>query len=76
MSEKSLNGHRNAKHGCHFQCETCKKSFENPSKLKRHEMIHEKSNSYTCDVCGKSFGRKDNMFQHKKRSITNSKSTR
>ena len=39
-----------------YKCESCKKSFEEISYLKKHiKTVHAKQRDYKCDICGKDF---------------------
>ena len=57
-----------------YTCNVCKKEFTAPSKLKRHEKVHEPSNSdnrenvdsYPCDKCDKTYTQKRYMIKHMK----------
>lgn len=46
-------------------CAICNKSFCNSSSFKRHyKNVHEKTNSFRCDICEKVLNRKDNYDRH------------
>ena len=46
-----------------YLCHMCRKSFNHPSKLKRHEMIHTGERPYLC-MCGRSFIQPSNLKVH------------
>ncbi|XP_041861456.1 zinc finger protein 502-like isoform X1 [Melanotaenia boesemani] len=63
--ESSLSeSHCNTDHPAEKQClcDTCGKSFLNPSSLKRHKTVHEKQ--YSCKTCGKTFTDKTKFTVH------------
>lgn len=57
-------------------CDTCGQELSSAEELTTHIVnckppesdcsVDEKSNSISCDVCGKPFKRKEHLFQHKK----------
>jgi len=50
------------------ECASCKKTFYNDANLKRHLRLHtENPPDFPCDVCGKKYTRKDNLFRHRER---------
>lgn len=57
LTRASLNIHRNAQHSAAnpYTCQTCGKSFSQPSALGRHRKLHTVDKQYTCDECKKSF---------------------
>lgn len=46
-----------------YKCEHCDKSYNEPAKLKRHEMTHEKR-PLQCDVCLKGFYQRTRLKEH------------
>ncbi|XP_017102104.2 zinc finger protein 2 isoform X1 [Drosophila bipectinata] len=49
--------------GLIYKCGRCEKSFNDPAKLKRHEMSHEKR-PLQCDVCLKGFYQRTRLKEH------------
>ena len=47
-------------------CSICGASFDRPSKLARHSIIHTGEQPFRCDDCGRCFNQKSNMKAHKK----------
>ncbi|XP_027010786.2 zinc finger protein 770 [Tachysurus fulvidraco] len=47
-----------------YQCAVCFKSFEAPSKLKRHYVIHTGQRPYRCNVCDKDFTQSSHLKTH------------
>lgn len=46
-------------------CDICNKSFCNSFSFKQHyKNVHEKTNSFRCDICEKVSNRKDNYDRH------------
>ncbi|EIW86164.1 hypothetical protein CONPUDRAFT_160988 [Coniophora puteana RWD-64-598 SS2] len=54
---------RARKHGCWM----CEKSFDRPSTLKKHLLVHTGVKAYVCDICGRRFGVASNLNRHVKR---------
>ena len=51
-----------------LQCSTCRNTFYNEANLKRHLRLHaENTLDFPCNICGKKFTRKDNLFRHRER---------
>ncbi|XP_017083889.2 zinc finger protein 845 [Drosophila eugracilis] len=46
-----------------YKCQRCSKSYSDPTKLKRHEMTHEKR-PLQCDVCLKGFYQRARLREH------------
>ncbi|KAH8334903.1 hypothetical protein KR074_002175 [Drosophila pseudoananassae] len=49
--------------GLSYKCGQCEKSFNDPAKLKRHEMSHEKR-PLQCEVCLKGFYQRTRLKEH------------
>lgn len=47
-----------------YQCAVCFKSFEAPSKLKRHYVIHTGQRPYHCNMCDKDFTQSSHLKTH------------
>lgn len=47
-----------------YQCAVCFKSFEAPSKLKRHYVIHTGQRPYRCNMCEKDFTQSSHLKTH------------
>lgn len=47
-----------------YQCAVCFKSFEAPSKLKRHYVIHTGQRPYRCNTCDKGFTQSSHLKTH------------
>lgn len=47
-----------------YQCAICFKSFEAPSKLKRHYVIHTGQRPYRCNMCDKDFTQSSHLKTH------------
>ncbi|KAJ2489797.1 hypothetical protein IWW37_003712 [Coemansia sp. RSA 2050] len=47
-----------------FICSLCGSRFGRVEHVKRHHLVHTGQRKYECQVCLKSFARKDNMVQH------------
>lgn len=73
MEDDLFAGHRNGQHTNLFkqmvECKICKKTIQLKN-LKSHvELIHEKQKNFSCELCGKMFGKrclvKEHMESHK-----------
>jgi len=47
-----------------FPCPECPATFKTNSHRERHLLIHTGERPFSCDICGKRFGRKDKLKQH------------
>merc|ERR1712192_233504 len=47
-------------------CQFCQKTFDRPSKLKRHLTLHTKEKPFSCPECSNSFSQASNLKQHVK----------
>ncbi|CAN6618513.1 hypothetical protein TRVA0_007S01882 [Trichomonascus vanleenenianus] len=58
-----------------FYCKfpDCAASFARQEHLKRHNSVHDKSISFVCDYCNRSFARKDILTRHVRRQHENDK---
>ena len=55
----------------HFtRCDVCDKEFCDSSTLRRHKQIHSGEKKYSCGICKKAFGRKDNLKDHVGRHLS------
>lgn len=48
------------------ECSYCGKKFQSAWYLNRHMLSHTREKKLKCDLCGKGFGRNDNLLSHKR----------
>ncbi|KAI0063254.1 hypothetical protein BV25DRAFT_1991029 [Artomyces pyxidatus] len=56
---------REKKHSCAM----CHKSFDRPSTLRKHLLVHTGEKAFACDTCGRRFGVASNLNRHVKRCV-------
>ncbi|PCH33193.1 hypothetical protein WOLCODRAFT_159897, partial [Wolfiporia cocos MD-104 SS10] len=56
-----------AKEKKRHSCWMCHKSFDRPSTLRKHLLVHTGEKAYACDTCGRRFGVLSNLNRHTKR---------
>ena len=50
-----------------YNCSACDKIFLSRQEAERHELRHTGAKPFSCDICSRSFTRKDKMKEHKRR---------
>ena len=65
-NQDGLKEHMKEKHGSDslFQCDKCPKFFYEHYKLKKHQIEHNGSKPFTCEICFHIFKSKDEMITH------------
>ncbi|CAG9120357.1 unnamed protein product [Plutella xylostella] len=48
-----------------FVCDTCKKTYNNKSHLKRHMLVHTGKRPFQCDLCSKTYNQSNHLKTHK-----------
>jgi len=48
------------------ECSYCGKKFQSAWYLNRHMLTHTREKNLKCDLCGKGFGRRDNLLSHQR----------
>ncbi|KIN97399.1 hypothetical protein M404DRAFT_16752 [Pisolithus tinctorius Marx 270] len=56
---------REKRHGCWM----CEKSFDRPSTLRKHLLVHTGVKAFVCETCGRRFGVASNLNRHIKRCV-------
>ena len=51
---------------CYLSCSYCAKRFKSMADLKKHEIVHTGEEPYSCDLCPKTFQKKQGLNQHRK----------
>ena len=49
-----------------FKCDVCSLSYKNKKGLKEHKEIKHETHSFSCKICGKTFGQKNNCLRHER----------
>jgi stress-induced morphogen len=49
---------------CQYCCDVCYKSFNEHSKLKRHQLLHTEEWPFCCNICNKSFSQQSTLKRH------------
>ena len=50
-----------------FECDFCEKKFAEKRLLKRHIVVHQNIDAYTCEKCGKGFKHNNQLYRHCKK---------
>ena len=50
-----------------FECDFCEKKFAEKRLLKRHIVVHQNIDAYTCEKCGKGFKHNNQLYRHHKK---------
>ena len=50
-----------------FECDFCEKKFAEKRLLKRHIVVHQNVDAYTCEKCGKGFKHNNQLYRHCKK---------
>ncbi|CAB3408860.1 unnamed protein product [Caenorhabditis bovis] len=51
-----------------YKCSECDKVFREKHGLKQHQLIHDSSGAFFCDICGKRYTRQESVNRHKRTS--------
>ena len=49
-----------------FKCDVCSLSYKNKKGLKEHKEIKHETHSFSCKICGKTFGQKNKCLRHER----------